>query len=98
MRYTVPLLLNEAGEPIGAFSVNTSEGRLVIIFSNSIRWQTFADPVARTLAKKGQKLGSFDLDAPSLEAVVSRLVQMDPNLTNEATFVPDSLPMFSEIV
>jgi hypothetical protein len=98
MRYTVPLLLDEKGEPAGVLSVNTSAGMVVIIFSSSIRWEAFANPVARALAKKGQRLGSAEVDAPSIEAVVSRLAKMDPTITNDATFVLDTMPMFSDVV
>jgi hypothetical protein len=98
MRYTVPLVLDETGEPVGVLSVNTSAGMVVIIFSSSIRWEAFANPVARTLAKNGQRLGSVEMDAPSIEAVVSRLAKMDPSITNDATFVLDTMPVFSDVV
>jgi hypothetical protein len=98
MRYTVPLIYDEAGEPQGLFSVHTSEGKVVILFSNSARWEAFSNPVARVLAGQGQKLASTVIEAPSLEAAVSKLAELDPNVTNEGMFIPDSTPMFWEIV
>lgn len=96
MKCTVPLQADKAGNPLGLFSIDTSSGHIVILFTNPGRWDEFADVVGQVLKRHGAKLASVDLDADSFEAAVAQLLKMDPSLRGTAHFLPDSTPVFGE--
>ena len=73
MKYVVPLLCDSNKQPVGLFTATTSEGELVIVFSNTAKWDRFADAVALVLKREQQYLGAATLEAGSFESVVEKL-------------------------
>ena len=98
MKFTVPLQADNAGNPLGIFSVNTSNAAIVILFTNPGRWSQFSQVVASVLKREGVKLASFDVDAASFEAATAQLMAMDPSLRGAAKFIPDSAPVYAEVL
>jgi hypothetical protein len=98
MQYLVPFLIDADRNPVGLFSVNTSSGPLVFIFSNKVSWTRFASVVAPVLAKSEQYIGSTPFQAASIDDVAEQLVQIDPTLDGSATFVPDTAPILDDVV
>jgi|SRR5882672_4390004 len=98
MNFVVPLLCDSQKQPVGLFSATTTEGEIVIVFSNVAKWQRFLDPVSRLLSRNHQYLASVTLEAKSFDAVVRDLAKMYPELLSEASFIPDSTPIVEDII
>ena len=97
MRYIVPMLAGADRNPVGLFSLQTTDGEVVIVFANKARWDRFADAVSPVLRQQDQFLASVTFEEDSIDDVAGRLVEMDPSLEN-ATFVPDSAPLYDDAV
>ena len=98
MEYLVPFLVDSDRNPVGLFSVTTTEGPLVVIFSSQAAWGEFAEAVAPVLARSQQFIGSAPFDEETVEDVVDRLIEIDPSLDGTTTFVPDDAPVVGDVV
>jgi hypothetical protein len=99
MQFVIPLLCNANKEPIGVFSAKTAaDGDLVVVFSNKAKWDRFARAAGRMIRNSDQYLASVELEGENLDAVVRQLMAMDPNISNQATFLPDSAPVVEQLI
>ena len=98
MKYLVPLTCDSSKEPIALFSATTTEGQLVIIFSNMATWSRFADAVGPVLRTENRYLGSTPFEADSVDAVVDQLADLYPAVLDEATFIPDTAPVVESVI
>jgi len=98
MKYIVPLQCDENRQPTGVFSIFTSEGPLVIIFSNLPKWHRFREAAAAALARDGKYIASTEIEADSIDGVVDELESLDPAITEQATFVPDTAPIVADVL
>lgn len=95
MEYTVPLSIDSSGQPVGLFSIFTTEAPIVFIFTNQARLDDFLDAAAHALAKEGNKIGSTVFEAESMEEIIGKLLEIDPTLAG-TNFVPDSAPIYDD--
>ena len=98
MEYLVPFLVDSDKNPVGLFSVTTTEGPLVVIFSSQAAWGEFAEAVAPVLARSQQFIGSAPFDEETVEDVVDRLIEIDPSLDGTTTFVPENAAVVGDVV
>ena len=99
MRFVVPLLCNANKEPIGVFSSKTTAaGDLVVLFANKAKWDRFARAAGALVRSSDQYLASVELEGENLDAVVRQLAAIDPNISTEATFLPDSAPIVEQLI
>jgi sugar/nucleoside kinase (ribokinase family) len=98
MEYLVPFLVDTDRNPVGLFSVSTTEGPLVVIFSNKAAWGEFAEVVAPVLARSQQYIGSAPFDEETIDDVVDRLIEIDPSLDGTTTFIPDTAPILDDVM
>lgn len=96
-RYSFLLHANSDGELVAFHATFTSEGPVVIIFSQEDRLQDFLDLLSPILAIEGKKLAYASQDADSIESIVASILQMDPSMS-DATFVPDDAPIVDTIL
>jgi len=92
------MLDNESLEPTGIFSLHTSIGPIVLIFSNPSKRGAFFERVSVLLAPSGDRVGWIDLDGSSITDVVYKLKSMDPTLEGEANFIHDNDPLFDQLL
>lgn len=97
MEYNIPLLIDQNNEPIGLFSVNTTEGPVVIVFTNTPRLEEFLEATSAVVRLDGKKVGTASFDADSMEEVVAKLLEADPSIKG-SKFVPDGSPIFDDAV
>lgn len=98
MKVIVPMLCNASREPVGVFSVQTSQGAMVFLFTNQARWERFVQPVGRVLRKQNNYIASMEFEVNELDDVVDKLAELDPGIVDEATFLPDSAPIFADVL
>lgn len=96
MKLFLPFVLNEANEPVGLFTIYTSQGPVVVIFSSFSRWELVASWAQADLEAKGQYVGAGPFDAASVEEVAAQIIAGDPTLSKH-TFISDTDPLFEEI-
>jgi hypothetical protein len=96
MRFSLPLLLDSAGETKSLFSVDTSAGSIVILFATDKGLDDFGEVAAELAARDGDKFGYTELEADSFADAVATLRGSDPTLST-ATFVQDTSPLASEL-
>jgi hypothetical protein len=98
MQYTIPLTLDRNDEATGLFSLYTSHGPVVIIFTNPLKFEKFAQASSTKLKSQGQKFGSVEMEASSLADIINKLLAMDPSLADNVNFIPDSDPLFDQLL
>ena len=98
MKYYIPLSIDRNMEPDGLYALFTTQGPVVVIFSNPLKLEKFLSAAAHLSAEKGKKVGDFGMDATSMSEVVSKLLEMDPSLAGTVTFLPDSDPMIDDFI
>ena len=98
MSYHVILSLNEKYEPQGVFNIITSLGPVVLLAEKGPRFAEFLDLAAHMMQASGKKVGFVDLLAPTFQAAVNKLLQMDPNLAGNAVFVDQYDNLFEDIL
>lgn len=98
MQYTIPVTMNRNNETTGLFSLYTSHGTVVIIFTNPLKFEKFADASSTKLESQGKKFGYVKLEASSLADIISKLIAMDPTLADNVNFIPDSDPLFDQLL
>ena len=97
MKFIVPLHCDSKKQPMGLFAVHTSEGPVVVIFSNKPKWDRFCRAVAPVLAREGTYIGSTNFESDFIEDVVDQLAALDATITS-TTFVPDSAPILASVM
>ena len=98
MVYSVPLSLDAEQNIQGLFTTLTSGAQLVFIFTDSSKLSHYLRAAANSLAGSGRKVGSTQMEADSFEDLIATLLKMDPSMTGTVTFLPDSDPMFEQIL
>ncbi len=98
MRFVIPVTCDEDNEPLGLFSVSTTAGELVLVFSDMQKWDRFAGAVSPLLSAENQSLGSATFDVESVDGLISELAQHYPAAAEEAVFLPDSAPGADEVI
>lgn len=98
MRFVIPITCNEDNEPLGLFSVSTTAGELVLVFSDMDKWDRFAGAVSPLLDAENQSLGSATFDAESVDGLLNQLAESYPAAAEDAVFVPDSAPGVEEVM
>lgn len=99
MKYDIPLLLDMQNQPIGVFSFFTSGGQIVVIFQNKDSVQILANAIGAPLRQQNQKIGSFTIEAASIQEVVGQLIEMDPTLGDGSTnFIKESDPLYKTLL
>jgi hypothetical protein len=98
MKYTIPLLIDSNNEPTGLFSLYTTQGRVVIIFTNPLKWEKFAEGASAMSASQGEKVGSTEMEASSMTDIIRQLITMDPTLAHGVNFLPDSDPLCDQLL
>jgi hypothetical protein len=96
MKVSVPLSLNKDYEVEGLFSLITSEGNVVFLFSNGLKLIDFLETAAQAYAKSGGKIGHFELEVASFSDAAHQLLKMDPSMVGNTIFLPDSDPLLDE--
>lgn len=91
-------MLDADGNPAGMFSVSTSEGEIVVLFSDLAKWNIFAGLASRALRASGQLFGSVSVEAASFEDAVQQVVDLDPAIVDQAVFIPDTAPVVQDIM
>ena len=98
MNYIVPLQLDQDREPVGLFSAFTTEGPVVVLFSNMATWNRFANAVAPVLSNQNTYLASVTLEADSFEDAIEQIAVMYPAILDETSFLPDTAPLVTDII
>jgi hypothetical protein len=98
MKIWVPLNLNNDHEIEGLFSLITTEGNVVFLFSNVLKRDDFLTTAALANANPGGKIGHIELEAASFSDAARQLLSMDPSMAGNVMFLSDSDPMFDEFL
>lgn len=99
MQYDIPLTLDMNNQPTGVFASFTNEGPIIIIFQNKANMQDFATKVNKVIIRQKQKIGSFSIEAASMQEVVRQLIKIDPSLGDGDTqFISDLDPFYKTIL
>jgi hypothetical protein len=96
-RFSYLLQANANGDLTGFHVTFTSEGPVLIIFSNEGRLRSFVDVLHPVLAREGKKIAYASGDADSIEGVVQEILEQDPAM-EQAIFVPDDAPIVATIL
>jgi hypothetical protein len=98
LRYSVPFTVDENDEFIDWFIVSTNHRELFIVSKRGPRFNEFMNLAAvAVLAQGGNFLASRELEAPSFEAAVQKLVEADPRLSR-VTIIEDTDPLFDHFL
>jgi hypothetical protein len=98
MKYTLPLLIDgQTREPLGLFSLETTAGPIVLVFSNTVKLADFYEAGSRMVNAEGNLIGSVDIEAPSFDQVVEELWSMGL-LERDASLLPDSDPLCDQLL
>jgi hypothetical protein len=98
MEYTIPMVADAQGNPQAVFCTHTTQGKVVIVFTSTPRWKRFAAAVSVVLSKESAKLAGATVEADSLDELVARIAKIDPAMMAEATVLPDSAPLYADVV
>jgi hypothetical protein len=102
MAHYVPVIVNEKHEYLGLFSVLTSVGHVLIIAEEPSRLTELLDLAYQGLfdpKETKRKLGYWELPkVTNFPAAVQLLTELDPSLSQAATFIQDSDPFFARIL
>jgi hypothetical protein len=97
MPYKIPIILNSNSEPRCPCTLGTSVGEVLIIFSNSVKFETFVKRVSRAAASKGYGVGYLAKEHSSFDEVVRDLIKIDSSLA-DVTFLSDSDQTADELI
>ena len=98
MEYLVPLTLDSELNIQGLFSIFTSSGPMVFIFTDQSKLMQFLEAASSTMAQSGKKVGSTGIEADTFDDLVTTLLQMDPSMAGNVNFLPDSDPLFAQVL
>ena len=99
MQYDVPLILDMQNQPTGVFGFFTNQGQVVVLFQNKSSVQAFADILGTALKPQNQKIGSFTIEASSLQEAAGQLIEMDPSLGDGSThFIKETDPLYKTLL
>ena len=98
MKFAVPVVVDGATQDLlGLFSLHTTSGPVLIVFTNRVKLRDFLESAANMAASSGQKAGTVELEASSIDALVVKLLAMGLG-ANEASIIPDSDPLVDELI
>jgi hypothetical protein len=96
MKIWVPLNLNKDHEVESLFSLITTEGNVLFLFSNALKRDDFLTTAALGNANPGGKIGHFELEAASFSDAAHQILGMDPSMAGNVIFLSDSDPLFDD--
>jgi len=88
--------------PQSLASIQTNYGAFVVLFCDQDKLATAVDLMIAHRASQpftGRRgLGTYEVAAGSIDDVVREILQIDPSLATEVTFLGDDDPMFDELI
>jgi hypothetical protein len=95
----VPVLLSGPDDPApGLFRLETSVGRIVVLFRSHEEFNRFASLYAPKLESQGELLGFMETPYTRVSDVIDMLVEQGTSRRGEEMFIPDDHPLYQELI
>jgi hypothetical protein len=98
MQYRAPTIIASNSQPRAWFTLNTSVGQLLVIFSNPLKWDAFIVRASRMAASQGEGVGWISSkEVSSFDDAIRSFMSADSILSGGkglagVTFLSDSDP------
>lgn len=80
VKYAVPILLDDHDKPIGYFTLHTSLGSYLMVFTDQSHLGFFKEYAAKLADRDGPRAGIVHMEGSSAEDIHRQLLKLDPTL------------------
>lgn len=99
MQFWIHLIINSSNpEDSSFFSLRTTVGEIVTLFSNKAKFNEFTERAAIMVKEDGYSIGWVPIEAESKQDLLNKLFEMDPTIRGSANFISDSDPLFEKLL